>query len=125
MNDERNMLIYERHKNGETIIALAEEYGVTKQRIHQIYMREEIRRRMNESDDELMKLRYKYAKTLSEHDVLIEIFEDNNIKTIFDLDAASIDDLHVERWNYVPSVHIKRIITQMKNKARKIIEGMS
>ena len=124
MNDERNMLIYERHKNGETIIALAEEYGITKQRIHQIYMREEIRRKMNESDDELMKLRYKYAKTLTEHHVLIEIFEDNNIKTIFDLDTASIDDLRIERWNYAPCAHIKRIITQMKNKARKIIEGM-
>lgn len=124
MNDERNKLIYERHNNGETIMALAEEYGISKQRVQQIYVREEIKKRMEETEDTLTKLMYKYAKSGTEFYMLAHVFKDNNIKTIFDLDAVSIDDLNI-KYYYVSDERSRGLIAQVKRKIHVIIKRMS
>lgn len=121
VNSERNKLIYERHNNGETLMALAEEYGITKARVQQIYTREDIKKRMEETEDPLTKLMYKYSKNGTEFYMLSHVFKDNNIKTIFDLDAVLIRDLNIKHY-YVSDERSRGLIAQIKRKVHVIIK---
>ena len=93
MRSERDNEIITRILNGETQISLANEYGVTRQRISQVYRDYLIEKRRSETRSELELYILKYAKSGLNQERIIRILAEHGIKHWMDFDAMSLDEM--------------------------------
>lgn len=125
MCNERNKLIFERITQGETQASLAVEYGISKQAVNNIYVKELLNKKCLEADNYLDYLIYKYSSSLWQTHFVKETFKMNNIKTVYDLDSIPIEKLceniyFVYGWEKGKDV-TKNIIIKIKKKVKVMI----
>lgn len=128
----RNEIIIERILSGEKYVDLAVEFGVTKQRIQQIYRKYVADKAYNESTSDLERLIIKTTGHGFNYQALMTMICKSEINTLEDLLNTSTEDILLEKNRrtidnkgnliiFCDTDFYRKHIESMKKKAIKII----
>ena len=116
--------IIERILNGEKYKDIADDFGISKQRIQQIYRKHIAEKAYNESTNELERLAIKSTGHGFNYQALMCMFNNSEINTLEDLLNISTDELLLEENRRMIDLEGKQIIFCSTDFYRHLIESM-